>query len=317
MKLSILGSCLLVIFFWGACKTDKNKSEVRDTPTSGMINIAADNAYKNLIDSEILVFHSNYSEAKINVHYAPEVEAVNLFLSDSARLLILGRDLDQKEMQKFKQLKYEPKRTTIAIDGIAIIANTENPMEKIDLGSLHDLLTGKKANWNQISNKNANATIAAVMDNKGSGVFRFLQDSLLKGENIGSGVFALNTYEEVISYVQKNKNAIGFIGVNYISDMTDVQNQKFLTKVKILEVSKTDLEEGFLPYQAYLATRQYPLIRLVNIYINEPFNGLGSGFTSFAASDPGQRIVLKDGLVPATMPLRLIQVNPSSSPAGN
>jgi phosphate transport system substrate-binding protein len=40
----------------------------------------------------------------------------------------------------------------------------------------------------------------------------------------------------------------------------------------------------------------------------EPYSGLGTGFVSFVAGDQGQRIILKSGLVPATMPVRLIQV---------
>lgn len=310
---------LLALLMFSGCKGDQKKqsNQDRDSPTKGSIDIAADNAYKNLIDSEVMVFHSHYSDAKINVHLLPEVEAVNAFLNDSVRLLVLARDLDQKEMQKFAKLKYEPKKSTIAIDGIAVIAHPSNGITKIDVGKIYDLLAGRKSTWDQLYAKGTKTKVAAVMDNRGSGVFRYLQDSVLKGEPIGQGVFALQSNEEVIDYVNKNKDAIGFLGVNHISDMTDVQNQKFLEKVKLLEVSSTDISEGFLPYQAYLATRQYPLVRLVNIYINEPYNGLGSGFSAFVASDPGQRIVLKDGLVPATMPLRLIQVNPTQSPAGN
>jgi phosphate transport system substrate-binding protein len=40
----------------------------------------------------------------------------------------------------------------------------------------------------------------------------------------------------------------------------------------------------------------------------ESFTGLGSGFVSFVSGEKGQRIILKSGLVPATMPIRIIQV---------
>jgi len=40
----------------------------------------------------------------------------------------------------------------------------------------------------------------------------------------------------------------------------------------------------------------------------ESFSGLGSGFISFVAGEKGQRIILKSGLVPATMPIRLVKV---------
>jgi phosphate transport system substrate-binding protein len=41
----------------------------------------------------------------------------------------------------------------------------------------------------------------------------------------------------------------------------------------------------------------------------EARSGLASGFIAYVASDKGQRVVLKLGLVPATMPIRIVEVN--------
>jgi len=40
----------------------------------------------------------------------------------------------------------------------------------------------------------------------------------------------------------------------------------------------------------------------------EYFSGLGTGFAQFIAGEKGQRIFLKSGLVPAQMPIRLVEV---------
>jgi phosphate transport system substrate-binding protein len=55
--------------------------------------------------------------------------------------------------------------------------------------------------------------------------------------------------------------------------------------------------------------KNYPLTRDVVIISREIGTGLGTGFISFAASDKGQRIVLKSGLVPVTMPVRIVNIN--------
>ena len=65
----------------------------------------------------------------------------------------------------------------------------------------------------------------------------------------------------------------------------------------------------YQPYQAYMAQGKYPLLRDVVMISREARSGLASGFMAFVASDKGQRIVLKSGLVPATMPIRIIEVN--------
>jgi len=42
--------------------------------------------------------------------------------------------------------------------------------------------------------------------------------------------------------------------------------------------------------------------------LNDPRSALPWGFASFLASDRGQRIILKSGLVPATQPVRVVNI---------
>ncbi|MDB8923355.1 phosphate ABC transporter substrate-binding protein, partial [Parabacteroides merdae] len=65
---------------------------------------------------------------------------------------------------------------------------------------------------------------------------------------------------------------------------------------------------SFKPYQAYIALGDYPMTRPVYLILSEPRMGLASGFTSFVASDRGQRIILKSGLLPVTQPLRIVNI---------
>ena len=50
------------------------------------------------------------------------------------------------------------------------------------------------------------------------------------------------------------------------------------------------------------------MIRTWYIVSREARAGLGTGLASFLASERGQRIILKSGLVPATMPVRLVEI---------
>jgi phosphate transport system substrate-binding protein len=82
----------------------------------------------------------------------------------------------------------------------------------------------------------------------------------------------------------------------------------------VAAISSQDNPDGndfYRPYQGFIADKSYPFIREVYIINRESFTGLGTGFTQWVASDQGQRIVLKMGLVPATMPIRLIKTKKS------
>ena len=69
-----------------------------------------------------------------------------------------------------------------------------------------------------------------------------------------------------------------------------------------------DKYNTFQPYQAYMATGEYPLSRNVYAILSEPRNGLATGFTRFLAGYKAQRVILRAGLVPATQSLRIVNV---------
>ncbi len=105
-------------------------------------------------------------------------------------------------------------------------------------------------------------------------------------------------------------NALGIVSVNWISDKNDSLTRGFLKKIKVVAVTSEFDSEGddfYRPYQAYIADKSYPFIREVYTISRETFTGLGSGLIAFIAGESGQRIILKMGMVPATMPVRIIQ----------
>jgi phosphate transport system substrate-binding protein len=78
--------------------------------------------------------------------------------------------------------------------------------------------------------------------------------------------------------------------------------------VSITSEFNSDGNDFYSPHPAYIANNSYPFIREVYMINRETFSGVGSGFTSFVAGDSGQRIILKMGMVPATMPVRLVEI---------
>jgi phosphate transport system substrate-binding protein len=65
-------------------------------------------------------------------------------------------------------------------------------------------------------------------------------------------------------------------------------------------------------HQANVYRGFYPLHYGVYIYCTTSDKrdaGPEIGFTTFVASHPGQKIIMDAGLVPATMPIRLVQIN--------
>ena len=299
--------CLFTII---SCKQSQN-AEPDDTPTSGKINISVDETFKPVIDSEISTFESIYQYAKINVSYKSEGNAFQDLLEDSARIIIVTRELTPQEKKHFEDIKLYPRITKIAYDAVAFVTNNSNPDSQFTDDQVKKIITGEISTWKQIDPKSINSPIQIIFDNNNSGTLRFLKE-YAGNRNLSKNSSASNSSKEVIDYVSKNRNALGVLGVTWVSDRRDSTLMSFVNKVRVVENSPPDSSEGrgeyYKPYQAYIATKYYPLWRTVYIISREARAGLGTGFASFIASDKGQRIILKSGLVPASQPVRLVEL---------
>lgn len=293
-----------------ACQ-GKPKDSRTDTYTSGVIAIAADESFRPIVQEEIDVFEGLTPLAGIVPRYVTEVEAVNLLLKDSLRLAITSRRLTPEEMNSFNSRKFFPQEIKIAIDGLALITNPNNPDSLITVNELRSILTGETKRWKELYPSSHLGDIRLVFDNKNSSTLRFAADSICKGAPLSSDLKALKTNREVIDYVARTPNAIGIIGVNWLSDRNDSTGLSFSREVRLMSVSaaaKATPQNSFKPYQAYLYYGDYPLTRSIYALLNDPRSALPWGFASFLASDRGQRIILKSGLVPATQPVRVVNV---------
>lgn len=284
------------ILYYGCNSSDAPN----DTPTTGKLAICVDETYKPLIDSEIDTFNSIYKYAEVTVKYKAESEVFNDLMNDSVRLIVVPRKLNKDELKQFEKWQIVPRVTKIAYDAVALIGSKDLQDSSYTIAELKTLLVAEGKNSG--SNK-----IKVVFDNNNSSTISFLKEKT-GATKFSSNCYALNSSNAVLDYVSKEKNSIGIIGVNWISDKDDTTNFSFLKTAKVLEISQGLNSESLKPYQAYIAQKKYPLYREVYMVSKEAYTGLGAGFTAFVASERGQRIVLKFGLVPATMPVRLVEI---------
>ncbi len=287
-----------------------SSNKIDETPTRGNIKISVDESYTLVMTSQVSTFEMIYTYAVINAAYKNEVDCMKDLLNDSVRIIVINRNLTADEDKNLRSQKIIPKVTKIAYDAIAFIINKENPDSTLQYEQIASIFSGKITDWNQISKDSKFGEIAMVFDNNKSGNPRYFKEKFKMSNEFPKTCYAVKSNEEVISFVEKNKNAIGIVSVNWISDTQDTVSHRFLSKIKVAGVSDEGSSDGpfMKPYQGYIADGSYPFIRDVYVINREYFSGLGTGFAQFIAGEKGQRIFLKSGLVPATMPIRLVEV---------
>ena len=306
MRINKINLLLSVMFLgWLASCQPKPKDGRTDTFNSGVVAITADESFRPIIQEEIDVFEQLTPNASIIPIYTTEVEAISLLLKDSVRLAIATRTFTPKELEYFKRLKFMPRAIKVAVDGLALIVNKENPDTLISVKDIRRILTGEVQNWKEIYPKSKLNDISLVFDNKNSSTVRFAMDSICKGKPLNTNkVYALNNNLQVIDYVAKNPDAIGVVWVNWLTNRSDSTRLTFKGDIRVMSVSAEDearVDNSYKPYQAYLYYDNYPLARPIYILLNDPRNGLSWGFSNFMQTDRGQRIILKAGLLPEVL----------------
>lgn len=305
-QVSLFTFAILILLVIAGCADKDKAGNLLDAPTAGSVKIAVDESLRPLMDAEVKAFAGIYKNANIDVHYCSEREAMDALLTDSVRLIVLTRRMTDEESQAILAQKIVPHEVAIAKEGVALILNRDNRDSLIHTDQLKGFLHGEPSPWKSAGN-GIGSFRELVFDNPASGIVRFLRDSVVTFDTLPPYCFAVNSNPEVVDYVSKKRTAIGLIGVSWISDKDDSTANQFLSTVKVAAVSNG---AGFYqPYQAYIAQGHYPLVREVIMISREARAGLASGFMAFVASDKGQRVVLKAGLVPATMPLRIVEIN--------
>jgi phosphate transport system substrate-binding protein len=279
------GYCGFVILLFITGCSENLKKGPEDTMKTGTIHISVDESFKPVLEEQIRVFERSYPEAHIIAEYKTEADCFKDFYNDTLnRMVIVTRGLtDDEDVYFLDTLKYYPRWNNIANDAITIIVNQTSNDTLFTLDRLRKQLSGKINREQKMVFDGLNATSTV----------RFVMDSILKGEKFDTSVVqAVKTSQQVIDYVAKTENAVGFVGISWVGNPEDSAQVKMLNKIKIAYVSCVvcDSMPYVKPMQASILTRRYPLVRGLYYIMKENYNGLGSGFVNFLNQERGQLI---------------------------
>ncbi len=293
---------LVLIGIAFGCEEDR-----KETPTKGRVTIVTAESVAPLIKDEKSKFEEIYPQAHVELVEATTREAIARFFNDSIKVIVTSREFNDEERAVAKKANMEPGEYKIAIDGIAIVVNPANPVTKLRTTQLDSIFTGSITKWRDVGGAKFNGQIELALPSRNSGTYEVVVQKILYGKTFATPAVVTNTTPEMIRFVAQHEYAIGMTGMNWLPD-----SEKRVSALEIADPHAPDSlgTKGlyFKPIQAYVYQQYYPLTRDVFIYSRTDAYSVGNGFTAFVTSAPGQKIVLNSGLVPATMPVRLVQL---------
>ncbi len=321
LRLIIVGVGILVTF--GGCGHKTKQDQDNDDLSVSKSKMVVDESLQPIVDEELYVFKALYPNLHPEVAYAPENNAVNMLLNYDVQFALLSRDLNAQERSVLAQRRITPIVSRFALDAVTLIVNKASKDTTIKVSEIKRMLNSDANTSKSTDNTNSalnhikspsadNKTVRnIVFDNPNSGLVRYLKDFAGNADFKQKNIYSLKSNKEVIKYVSEHPDAIGITGFGWLND-PDKDYAAAVGNVKIVsvmdDVTKNARKQYFTPSQTTLALKQYPLVR--NLYVLDCTGrrGLAYQFAAFILSDRGQRIILKSGLLPDSIPNRVINI---------
>lgn len=172
--------------------------------------------------------------------------------------------------------------TTVALDGIAIIVNAENPVEDLSVDQISQLFTGAATDWSEVGG-DAGA-VAAIGREAGSGTrdgFESItgtKDSCVLSQE-------LTSTGAVIEAVKSNPSAIGY------ASLSAVEGQDGIKAITVGGVACTEENVQNGSYEI-----QRPFVMVTNSATE--LSEAAQAFMDFATSADADELIIEAGAVP-------------------
>ncbi len=160
---------------------------------------------------------------------------------------------------------------TIALDGIALIVHSSNPVKTLTTEQVKSVYTGKVTNWKQLGGNDKAITVVNKAEGR-STLDLFLSHFKLQNSEIKASV-VIGDNQQGIKTVAGNPNAIGYVSIG-----TAEYEESNSTPIRLLPM------EGIAAKVEQVQSGSFPLSRPLNLITRTPPQGLAKRFIDFAQS---------------------------------
>lgn len=171
--------------------------------------------------------------------------------------------------------------TVVALDGIAIVVNPENPVSDLDIDTIAKIYTGEITNWKDVGGNDAE--IVLIGREAGSGT-RDGFESITDTKDACQYRQELTSTGDVINTVSQNPDAIGYASLSAVGE-----------SVKALTVGGVEATEATIKDGSYVVQRPFVLVTKEGTKLSPA----AQAFFDYALSADAASIIAAAGAVAA------------------
>jgi len=255
-----------------------------------MIQVKGSDTMVNLVQILAEEFMNTNPGSALAIMGGGSGTGITAIINGTCDIATHSREWKQKEIDLAWEKGVKPRFFVVAVDGLSIIVNEKNPLEKMTMPQVGSLYKGEIKNWKVVGGSDNAVSLYGRQSN--SGTYTFLQEHVLGNKNYSSDVKEMNGNAQIIESVIQDEGGIGYVGVGYLFD----QNGKIRKGIKVLNISKDASSEAFSPLDKQnIDSGKYPISRPLYEATNGKPNAAVTGFLTFETGPEGQKIVEREG----------------------
>jgi phosphate transport system substrate-binding protein len=265
------------------------KDSVDPNEPVGFIQVKGSDTIVNAAQEVAEEFMKDYPHVFVAVTGGGSGVGIASLINKTCGVATASREMKPKEIEVALKHGVTPKEFTVAYDGVAVIVNKDNPIDKLTIEDLHKIFTGKAKNWKEFGGKDLG--IVTLSREVSSGTHMYFKEEVVqlgkKGstEEFSNETLLLSSSQAIVEEVAANESAIGYLGMGYTSERT-----------KSLLVAKDGA--AYPPNVENVKQKKYPLSRGLYFYTNGEPNGVKKLFLDFTLGPKGQERFKATGFVP-------------------
>ncbi|OMH26617.1 phosphate ABC transporter substrate-binding protein [Motiliproteus sp. MSK22-1] len=262
----LLVGCMLLSGLWGCGPSTTEKLTL--TGSSTIAPLASELARE---------FEARHPNVRVDVQTGGSSRGIADARSGVADIGMASRPLNGKEMDLFAH--------EIAYDGIALILNTENPVDQLTDQDIVAIYSGEIDNWRLLGGPDQAITVVNKAEGR-STLELFLKYFKLNNKQVKADII-IGDNQQGIKTVAGSPAAIGYVSIG-TAEFEVSQN----TAIKILGLG------GIAATISSVKSGDFPLSRPLNLVTSGPPEGWSKKFIEFAQSDSVHSLVKNQFFIP-------------------
>ncbi|MDR1259982.1 MAG: phosphate ABC transporter substrate-binding protein [Endomicrobium sp.] len=253
------------------------------------VQIKGSDTMLNLIQA--LVEKNSKLKANVSITGGGSGAGLASLINATCDIAMSSRSIEKREKILAEKKNIKIAEFKIGLDGLAVLVNKNNPVDKLTLNQLKDIFMARITNWKEVGGEDRKIVILSRESNSGTHIFfkeRVLRDNNKNAiEEFSVKSLMMPSSQTIYDEVFRNPNALGYVGIGFIN-----------SGVKALSIAVDIDSEYIYPTLENILNGTYSILRPLYLYTNTKQKDIIKTFINFVLSDHGQKIILETDFVP-------------------